>query len=196
MNKITVIGTEDGAQAQTYTRKGEIFYTISLLTARKSGAVDKLSVVIPGVILQDLNTDDKIKICGEVRTRMDREGHKIIYVFAKSVENTKEEDCNIVEVMGKVCTRPYYRETPKGRQITEITVLTCRKCGVNDFVPCIAWGRQAHMAALSDLSADIYIRGRLQSRDYNKCTDEGNIIKTAYEVSANEIVYMDYLNTN
>ena len=54
----------------------------------------------------------------------------------------------------------------------------------SDYIPCIAWGRNAVYSATLDVGNRIAISGRLQSRQYKKRQDDGQVmIKTAYEVS-------------
>ena len=54
----------------------------------------------------------------------------------------------------------------------------------SDYIPCIAWGRNAGYASNLAVGHKISIAGRIQSREYRKRDEEGNITeKTAYEVS-------------
>ena len=54
----------------------------------------------------------------------------------------------------------------------------------SDYIPCIAWGRNAIYSSTLDVGDRIAIHGRLQSRQYKKKCEDGDVlIKTAYEVS-------------
>ena len=58
----------------------------------------------------------------------------------------------------------------------------------SDYIPCIAWGRNASYAAAMEVGEKICIEGRIQSRQYNKKDSEGNVtVHTAYEVSVIKI---------
>ena len=59
-----------------------------------------------------------------------------------------------------------------------------RQYNKSDYIPAIAWGRNAIYAATLGVGEKIFAEGRLQSREYRKYTDEGDMeIRTAYEVS-------------
>jgi single-stranded DNA-binding protein len=54
----------------------------------------------------------------------------------------------------------------------------------SDYIPCIAWGRNAGYASNLSVGTKISITGRIQSREYRKRDAEGNVtVKIAYEVS-------------
>ena len=45
-----------------------------------------------------------------------------------------------------VCKPPIYRKTPLGREIADVLVAVNRPYGKSDYIPCIAWGRNARFA--------------------------------------------------
>ena len=54
----------------------------------------------------------------------------------------------------------------------------------SDYIPCIAWGRNAVYAGGLCVGTKIRISGRIQSREYRKRMEDGNLItRVAYEVS-------------
>ncbi|MCL2527449.1 MAG: single-stranded DNA-binding protein, partial [Defluviitaleaceae bacterium] len=54
--------------------------------------------------------------------------------------------------------------------------------------PCIAWGRNARYAGRLTVGDNIRLWGRMQSRQYQKRKDDGEVLeKTAYEVSTAKI---------
>lgn len=80
--------------------------------------------------------------------------------------------------------KPQYRTTPLGREITDILLAVNRLYGKSDYIPCIAWGRNARFASTFQIGDNIKIWGRVQSRDYQKKLEDGRVeIRTAYEVS-------------
>jgi single-stranded DNA-binding protein len=54
----------------------------------------------------------------------------------------------------------------------------------SDYIPCIAWGRNANFADRLWVGTKIYIEGRLQSREYKKKLEDNNVeMRKAFEVS-------------
>lgn len=59
-----------------------------------------------------------------------------------------------------------------------------RTYGKSDYIPSIAWGRNASYISELNVGTKISITGRIQSRAYHKKVDEETTIdKIAYEVS-------------
>ena len=58
----------------------------------------------------------------------------------------------------------------------------------SDYIPVIAWGRNARYSKNFEVGTRIRVYGRIQSRTYQKKLSEDEIItKTAYEVSVNRL---------
>jgi len=71
-----------------------------------------------------------------------------------------------------------------GRKICDIMLAVNRMYNKSDYIPCISWGRNAVYSNTLDVGDKIAIHGRLQSRQYKKKTEDGDVLlKTAYEVS-------------
>ena len=65
-----------------------------------------------------------------------------------------------------------------------------RPYGKSDYIPCIAWGRNARYAATFQVGAKLRIWGRVQSREYMKKIGENEGEKRiAYEVSVSKLEY-------
>jgi single-stranded DNA-binding protein len=78
-----------------------------------------------------------------------------------------------------------YRSTPFGREICDMMLAVNRAFGKSDYVPCIAWGRNAQYASRFRIGDRVRLTGRLQSREYQKLLENGEyMIRMAYEVSA------------
>ena len=89
---------------------------------------------------------------------------------------------------GYICKSPVYRVTPKGREIADVLIAVNRAYGKSDYIPCIAWGRNARFAGGLEVGEHIQIQGRFQSREYTKKLDDGTEeIRTAYEISVSRI---------
>ena len=54
----------------------------------------------------------------------------------------------------------------------------------SDYIPCIAWGRNARFCQNIEVGTEVKIIGRVQSRTYEKKYEDGTVeTRVAYEVS-------------
>ena len=188
MNKIVLAGLVTEEPIFSHEVHGERFYRFRLLSSRQSGNRDVLMCTVPEIIKNGISEGNMVKVLGEIRTRNVRENdknHLEITVFVKEVL-LYEEDENNVELDGFICKEPVYRETPFGRQITDLIVASNRERNYkSDYIPCIAWGRNAIRTSEFDVGTRVKVSGRLQSREYKKKIDDGIYeVRTAYELSA------------
>ena len=187
MNKIVLAGLVTEEPIFSHEVHGEKFYRFRLLSSRKSGNCDVLVCIVPEIIKNGINEGNMVKVFGEIRTRNVHENdknHLEITVFVKEVL-LYEEDENNVELDGFICKEPTYRETPFGRQITDLMVASNREYFKSDYIPCIAWGRNAIRTSEFNVGTRVKVLGRLQSREYKKkIDDETYEVRTAYELSA------------
>ena len=191
MNKIVLAGLVAEEPMFSHEVHGEKFYRFRLLSSRKSGNCDVLMCTVPEIIKNGINEGNMVKVFGEIRTRNvhdDDKNHLEITVFVKEVL-LYEKDENNVELDGFICKEPVYRETPFGRQITDLIVASNRERNYkSDYIPCIAWGRNAIRTSEFNVGTRVKVSGRLQSREYNKkIDDETYEVRTAYELSASMI---------
>ena len=62
----------------------------------------------------------------------------------------------------------------------------------SDYIPCIAWGRNARFVKNLSVGEKIAISGRIQSREYQKKLSESETrLMTAYEVSVSKLAAFD-----
>ena len=191
MNKIVLAGLVTEEPIFSHEVHGEKFYRFRLLSSRKSGNCDVLMCTVPEIIKNGINEGNMVKVLGEVRTRNvheDDKNHLEITVFVKEVL-LYEEDENNVELDGFICKEPTYRETPFGRQITDLIVASNRERNYkSDYIPCIAWGRNAIRTSEFNVGTRVKVLGRLQSREYTKRLGDGTKeVRVAYELSANRV---------
>ena len=190
MNKIVLAGLVTEEPIFSHEVHGEKFYRFYLSSSRQSGYCDVLMCTVPEIIKNGINEGNMVKVLGEIRTRNVHENdknHLEITVFVKEVL-LYEEDENNVELDGFICKEPTYRETPFGRQITDLMVASNREYFKSDYIPCIAWGRNAIRASEFNVGTRVKVLGRLQSREYKKkIDDETYEIRTAYELSASMV---------
>jgi len=98
---------------------------------------------------------------------------------------------------GYICKEPVYRTTPFGREITDILLAVNRSYNKSDYIPIIAWGRNARFAKNLQIGDNVKLWGRIQSRNYQKrVSDDEVITKTAYEVSINRMELVDSSEEN
>ena len=137
----------------------------------------------------------------------------ILTVFAKDIEEVKEDEevvetenveetenvdseearkeafkkdyiTNEVVLIGYICKKPVYRQTPFGREIADLLLAVNRAYNKSDYIPSIAWGRNARFCQNLEVGTEVKIVGRVQSRNYEKKLEDGTVLKkVAYEVS-------------
>lgn len=170
---------------------GESFYIITLGVTRKSGYEDCVPLMISEKLMCGCGIDagDMVTVSGQIRTynrQYDGRNHLMIVVFVKSWEYVPDDAPaeNSVVLEGFVCKETVRRTSPLGRELCDIMLAVNRMYNKSDYIPCIAWGRNAVYAGELNVGDKIYIEGRLQSRNYRKYNEDGiPEEKTAYEVS-------------
>lgn len=193
-NKISLVGEVISAPKFSHETHNEKFYTVKVDVKRLSGDIDTLEIIIS----EKLYDIDKIElgiryyIEGEIRSYnyyvSETERRKlVINIFAKNLsiaEETDDECLNNFELVGHICKKPIYRKTPFDREISDILLAVNRLYGKSDYLPCIAWGRNAKFASTLEIGDKIKITGRMQSRQYTKkINDNEEEKKIAYEMS-------------
>ena len=132
--------------------------------------------------------------------KLEDEEEKEIVESEENAENVENEDAqkkeffrkdyitNEVVLIGYICKKPVYRQTPFGREIADLLLAVNRAYNKSDYIPSIAWGRNARFCQNLEVGTEVKIVGRVQSRNYEKKLDDGSIIKkVAYEVSVGSL---------
>ena len=188
-NRIIAVGRLDGGLELSHEVMNEPFYTGTLLVKRLSGAVDSLPVTIPGKLMGLLPQEDQqLLMTGQVRSYnkvVEGAGRLMVTLFVQSIALSPDNDTlNKVSLTGTLCKPPIYRSTPFGREICDMMLAVSRAFGKSDYIPCIAWGRNAKYASRFTVGDRVRLTGRLQSREYQKLLDSGEYLsRNAYEVS-------------
>lgn len=192
-NNVELSGIAMSKPAFSHKSYGETFYKFTLGIERKSGYMDQIQVVFSERLVSktDVIEESSIKIWGQIRTYNELcEGKNklIIVVFAREVEffdpgeEVKFE--NQIKLEGYICKTPIRRVSPLGRELCDVMLAVNRMYNKSDYIPCIAWGRNAGYTATLEVGDKLSVLGRLQSREYRKKDEEDNVfVKTAYEVS-------------
>ena len=201
-NYLTLVGRVTGEKKFSHEIYGEKFYTFNLSIPRLSGNADIIPITISErLIFEDTLTEGKkLLIKGQFRSYNSYQNEKnrlILTVFAKDIQEIeepaeqeendivkKEETTNEVVLIGFVCKKPIYRQTPFGREIADLLLAVNRAYNKSDYIPTIAWGRNARFCQNLEVGAQVKIVGRVQSRQYEKKYEDGTSeMKVAYEVS-------------
>ena len=108
----------------------------------------------------------------------------------------KEATTNEVVLIGYVCKKPIYRQTPFGREIADVLLAVNRAYNKSDYIPCIAWGRNARFCQNLEVGSQVKVVGRVQSRTYEKKYEDGTSqTRIAYEVSIGSLEVIEEKNT-
>lgn len=198
-NKVTLSGEIVSNFEFNHECYGEGFYTAMLASERLSGEKDIIPIIVSERII-DVKEDWEgrfVNVSGQFRSYNRHEGNKNhleLSVFAREFEEIGEipfsKNENHTFLDGYICKQPIYRKTPLGREITDILLAVNRQYGKSDYVPCIAWGRNAVYASGLEVGTRLQILGRVQSRIYHKKMENGEpepIERTAYEVSIRKL---------
>ena len=196
-NKVSVIGTIVSDFTFSHAVFGEGFYLLDLSVSRLSEQADVIPLMISERLI-DVTRDYRgctIEAIGQFRSYNRHEGSKnrlVLSVFVREVrfmeEFTDYTKTNQIFLDGYICKEPIYRKTPLGREIADLLVAVNRPYGKSDYIPCIAWGRNARYASGFSVGTRILIWGRVQSREYTKRVSETECEKrVAYEVSVSKL---------
>lgn len=196
-NKVTVIGEVISGFTFSHEVFGEGFYMTELLVNRLSNQADVIPLMV-SERLMDISEDyigTVLEASGQFRSYNRHEGSRnklVLSVFVREVNFLESFDdytkTNQIYLDGYVCKEPIYRKTPLGREIADLLVAVNRPYGKSDYIPCIAWGRNARYASGFEVGSRIRIWGRVQSREYTKKLNETECEKrVAYEVSVSKL---------
>ena len=169
---------------------GEGFYEMDVLVKRLSGQGDVLPVTISERLIESnrLTVGSEIGAVGQFRSYnklVEGKSKLMLTVFVRDlVDGAEAKNPNTIVLSGYICKPPVYRTTPFSREIADILIAVNRAYNKSDYIPCIAWGRNARFVKNLEVGEKIAISGRIQSREYTKRISETETrTMTAYEVS-------------
>lgn len=192
-NRVFLCGTIQSNPVFSHESFGEAFYEIQLSVKRLSEQNDLIPITISDKLLtKDMVIGYNLAINGQFRSYNKIEDGKsklMLTVFVREIiEYNETMNPNIIEISGYICKEPTYRTTPFKREICDVLVAVNRAYNKSDYLPCIAWGRNARFVKNLEIGKKINLVGRIQSREYQKKLENGEVItRTAYEVSINKI---------
>ena len=204
-NYLTLVGKVTGEKRFSHEIYGEKFFIFDLVISRLSGNSDIIPITVSERLIKDdtLKENKRLLVKGQFRSYNSYENEKnrlILTVFAKDLREVKEEEnednemvkkdmiTNEVVLIGYMCKKPIYRQTPFGREIADILLAVNRAYNKSDYIPCIAWGRNARFCQNLEVGTQVKIVGRVQSRAYEKKYEDGTSeMRIAYEVSVGSL---------
>ena len=192
-NKAVLTGEVIDSPAFSHEVYGEKFYLFTMRVPRLSEICDTVKILaserLPYFKLIS-SVGDFISVKGQFRSynNYTGEGNRLVLtVFAKDIQPADYDSidsANEIILDGFVCREPVYRVTPFGREIADVLIAVNRSYNKSDYIPAIAWGRNARFCRDLEVGSHIKVTGRIQSREYQKRINENDVIaKTAYEVS-------------
>ena len=198
-NKVTVIGEIVSDFTFSHEVYGEGFYVTNLSVSRLSDQSDIIPLMVSERLV-DVHQNyigQTVAATGQFRSYNRHEGNRnrlLLSVFVREIEFMESFDdytkTNLIFLDGYICKKPVYRKTPLGREIADLLVAVNRPYGKSDYIPCIAWGRNARFASGFEVGGRVRVWGRVQSREYTKKINEVDCEKrTAYEISVSKLEY-------
>lgn len=177
---------------------GEGFYEMNVLVKRLSGQGDVLPVTVSERLIadKDLGVGVTINAIGQFRSYnklVNGKSKLMLTVFVREIlDEVNVKNPNSIVLTGYVCKPPVYRTTPFNREIADLLIAVNRSYNKSDYIPCIAWGRNARFAKNLAVGEKIAVSGRIQSREYQKRISDDDIkTMTAYEVSISKLLAYD-----
>ena len=200
-NYIMLVGKITSEKKFSHEIYGESFFNFDLEIPRLSGISDIIPITISERLIAnfDLSIGKQVVIEGQFRsynTYEDSKSRLILTVFVKEIREKGEDEeikvPNEVQLVGHICRKPIYRKTPFGREIADILVAVNRAYNKSDYIPCIAWGRNARFCENMQIGTELKLVGRVQSRPYEKKHEDGTVEqRTAYEVSISSLEFVN-----
>ena len=199
-NKAEVVGFVTEPFDLDHKVRGEGFYRTVVRTMRDSGKYDDVPVVVSERLTDAKKSQvgNMVAVVGQFRSYNKPENGKrklILFLFAQAFQPLSEGEggyWNRVCLVGTICKPVIYRVTPLGREVADVMLAVNRAYGKSDCIPCLCWGRDAKWVQFLETGQLLRIKGRIQSREYQKKLGENEIqTRTAYEVSVQEVEVYD-----
>ena len=202
-NKVYVYGQIVSNAEFSHEVYGEGFYNMIIKIERLSSQCDFIPITISDRILREegIKVGDMVALKGQFRSynkQVEGKSKLDLTIFVREiVPKIENYPTNVIELSGYICKEPIYRTTPFNREICDVLIAVNRAYNKSDYIPCIAWGRNARFVKSINVGEKVILQGRVQSREYQKKIDDDNIEnKIAYEISINKIALNTFDNDN
>ena len=193
-NKVYLYGKVVSKPLFSHEIYGEKFFDVDIEVPRLSEQSDIIPVTISERLFNKglVEINQFVALKGQFRSYnkiVDGHSKLMLTVFVREVcEPSGDLSDNVVEIVGYVCKSPIFRTTPFRREICDVLLAVNRAYNKSDYLPCIAWGRNARFVSELEVGQRVFITGRIQSRQYQKKIDDTTIeTRTAFEVSISQI---------
>ena len=197
-NKVFIMGEVVSEASFSHEVYGEGFYDLNVRVMRLSGQADVLPVTVSERLISDGDLKIGAQLCalGQFRSYNKIENGKsrlMLTVFVRElVDVPPSKNPNSIVLSGYICKPPVYRTTPFNREIADLLIAVNRSYNKSDYIPAIAWGRNARFVRGLAVGDRVALSGRIQSREYQKKQpDESFVTMTAYEVSISKLAAFD-----
>ena len=200
-NKVFLKGKIVSEKRFSHEVYGEGFYETDIAVERLSGQADVIPVTVSERLMEDYFEQGKsVAIIGQFRSYnklVDGKSKLLLTVFVREiVDYDMMKNPNSIVLSGFVCKQPTYRTTPFNREIADVLIAVNRAYNKSDYIPCIAWGRNARFVKNIPVGERVCVSGRIQSREYQKKLSETDVkTLTAYEVSVCKLAAYDNVDT-
>ena len=192
-NKVYIAGEVISEPKLSHNIYDENFYEFDIKISRLSDSFDVIPVTISERLMQENSITIGSLIAGNGQFRSynkmeDGKSKLILTVFIRDVVPYEEKDnSNFIEITGYVCKEPVYRITPFNREICDVLLAVNRNYNKSDYLPCIAWGKNAKKVNQLSIGDKVSVSGRIQSRTYQKKVNNELVSRVAYEVSLGKV---------
>ena len=196
-NRAYIAGRVISAPVFSHEVLGEKFFDMVVAVKRLSDHEDEIPVTVSDRLMRDASLDvgDAVGVSGQLRSyNKQAEGRSklVLRVFARELDDGVCDTPNRIELEGYVCKPPVYRVTPFKREICDMLLAVNRAYNKSDYIPAIAWGRNAKYAGEFAVGDKVAVTGRIQSRTYEKVLSDGSTEeRVAYEVSVSGLERVD-----
>ena len=192
-NKVYIRGEIESMPEFDHEVFGEKFFLTHLKVPRLSQSYDLIPVTISERLIDsNLKVGQKITVSGQFRSynkQIDGKSKLLLTVFAREIlPNDDSQNPNVIELNGFICKMPIFRTTPFKREICDVLLAVNRAYNKSDYIPCIAWGRNARFVKDMKVGEELTLVGRIQSREYQKrLADDVVENHMAYEISISKL---------
>ena len=197
-NRVFLMGEIVSEATFSHEVYGEGFYEFFVRVMRLSGQADVLPVTVSERLIEGHSLVKGGALCalGQFRSYNKLEGGRsrlMLTVFVREIlASAPTANPNSIVLSGYLCKPPVYRTTPFNREIADMMLAVTRASNKSDYIPCIAWGRNARFVQNLKVGDRVALSGRIQSREYVKRLSETEqVTMTAYEVSVSKLAAFD-----
>lgn len=199
-NKVFISGKIEAEFEYSHQVLWEKFYRTRVRVERLSGTEDFIPIIVSELLIEEWmnhSIEGKwVEIAGRFQSynKIGEDGKKhldlnlfvmSIKIYDNEYELEETKNSSMIYLDGYLCKQPVFRETPLGRQITDLLIAVNRPYKKSDYIPSIAWGRVARWASDLEVGSRVRLYGKIQSRKYLKRFPDSEYgeYREAYEVS-------------